>query len=99
MAHTYTTARGKTKKAKEGIRKDAKNNAATKLMTKITQATPKSQEDVPIAKCVHCMLLVAVAYMGDKFTDYSVQRVPEQIEEFFFWGGKAKASNYYGHRC
>jgi len=50
MAQTYTTARGKTKKAKEGIRKDAKNNAATKLMTRISKASPKAQESVPITK-------------------------------------------------
>ena len=50
MAHTYTTARGKTKKAKEGNRKDAKNNAATKLMTKISKNSPAAQMDIPIQK-------------------------------------------------
>eukprot|EP01098_Paradermamoeba_levis_P007620 TRINITY_DN3159_c0_g1_i1.p1 TRINITY_DN3159_c0_g1~~TRINITY_DN3159_c0_g1_i1.p1 ORF type:complete len:272 (-),score=49.93 TRINITY_DN3159_c0_g1_i1:58-807(-) len=38
-AQTYTTRRGKTKKAKEGIRKDARNNAANKLMATILQPT------------------------------------------------------------
>eukprot|EP00026_Physarum_polycephalum_P011506 Phypoly_transcript_11736.p1 GENE.Phypoly_transcript_11736~~Phypoly_transcript_11736.p1 ORF type:complete len:370 (+),score=81.55 Phypoly_transcript_11736:119-1111(+) len=37
MAHVYTTSRGKTKKAKESQRKDAKNNAANKLMTNISK--------------------------------------------------------------
>ena len=41
----YTTARGKTKKQKESVRKDAKNNAATKLMSSIKRDAPKKQED------------------------------------------------------
>jgi len=49
-AQTYTTARGKTKKAKEGIRKDAKNNAARKIMTSIAKAAPKAQENIPIQR-------------------------------------------------
>ncbi|KYR01632.1 hypothetical protein DLAC_01633 [Tieghemostelium lacteum] len=36
MASVYTTKRGKTKKAKLGIRKDAKNNQANKLIQKIS---------------------------------------------------------------
>ena len=36
MASVYTTSRGKNKKAKLGMRKDAANNNANKLQTKIT---------------------------------------------------------------
>lgn len=43
MAHVYTTARGKTKKAKETVRKDAKNNAANKLMSKVVKEPKKAQ--------------------------------------------------------
>lgn len=52
MAHVYTTARGKTKKAKETQRKDAKNNAANKLMSKVTKTSTKSQASAPIDLCV-----------------------------------------------
>jgi len=38
MASMYTTARGKNKKAKTAIRKDAANNASTKLMAKMASA-------------------------------------------------------------
>ncbi|KAF2075406.1 hypothetical protein CYY_003285 [Polysphondylium violaceum] len=42
MASVYTTKRGKTKKAKLGIRKDSKNNQANKLTQKIV-VTNKQQ--------------------------------------------------------
>lgn len=46
MAHVYTTSRGKTKKAKETQRKDAKNNAANKLMSTIKKPS-RAQAYVP----------------------------------------------------
>ncbi|EGG23825.1 hypothetical protein DFA_05961 [Cavenderia fasciculata] len=47
MASVYTTKRGKTKKAKLGIRKDSKNNQANKLVQQVRQTTTKkSQADV-----------------------------------------------------
>ncbi|GAM20774.1 hypothetical protein SAMD00019534_039490, partial [Acytostelium subglobosum LB1] len=39
MASVYTTKRGKTKKAKLGLRKDANNNAANKLNNKLKATT------------------------------------------------------------
>ncbi|EGC33255.1 hypothetical protein DICPUDRAFT_154698 [Dictyostelium purpureum] len=41
MASVYTTKRGKTKKAKLGIRKDANNNAANKLNSKLKTESKK----------------------------------------------------------
>ncbi len=47
MAHVYTTARGKTKKAKESVRKDSRNNAANKLMAKVTKTSKVAQVNEP----------------------------------------------------
>ncbi|KAM9959542.1 hypothetical protein ACTFIR_000620 [Dictyostelium discoideum] len=47
MASVYTTKRGKTKKAKLGIRKDSNNNAANKLNCKISNPGKKPQAEAP----------------------------------------------------
>ncbi|KAN0009651.1 hypothetical protein ACTFIU_006948 [Dictyostelium citrinum] len=47
MASVYTTKRGKTKKAKLGIRKDSNNNAANKLNCKISNPGKKPQPEAP----------------------------------------------------
>lgn len=41
MAMAYTTARGKTKKQKESVRKDSKNNQANKLLSVLREAPKK----------------------------------------------------------
>jgi hypothetical protein len=43
MASVYTTSRGKNKKSKLGMRKDAANNAANKLSQKIFSADPLAE--------------------------------------------------------
>ena len=47
MASVYTTARGKNKKAKLGMRKDAANNAANKLSVKVQKSALESLFDAP----------------------------------------------------
>ena len=52
MAHAYTTNRGKTKKAKMGIRKDAKQNAESglKQATAVTNLASALFSDAPLER-------------------------------------------------